>query len=385
MSCANGKRVLFVLNAYGLISGAEQVLLDYLDSEPLIEPYILLIGNSEEVCRFYIDKLGNDKVSFVRCDYKLDDILSRIILMPMKCAFLMRELRKNEIIRQINLEDNYDVVYFNNSFEASVFIDLFPKKRKVTHIHDMVNMFRPAHKTQVLRACKKSDIVITVSHAAKNQLVENGVSADSINVVHNGMAFERHPYSMKKEGLAIRLGFVGSTIKRKGVDTLVEIVNAFYHAKNQKHTCKVELVIATNSSLETDYFKKSIGKLNNSIRLTTYQNLNRRDVLNLYRTLDALLVPSRFDPLPTVVLEAQLQGTPVFGTRKDGIPEMILSDNMMFELENIGEAVQRLLDWFELPQNERKKYIEGVQEHIINHFSPEGKRDQLRRILEIKE
>ena len=61
-----------------------------------------------------------------------------------------------------------------------------------------------------------------------------------------------------------------------------------------------------------------------------------------------VLVPSEWDePLPRTIMEAYLQGTPVIGTNRGGIPEMIISTKTGFlyesgNIENLTAQVQRM-------------------------------------------
>jgi glycosyltransferase involved in cell wall biosynthesis len=48
---------------------------------------------------------------------------------------------------------------------------------------------------------------------------------------------------------------------------------------------------------------------------------NRADVPELMRAMDVFVLPSLREPFGIVMLEAQACGTPVVGTRVDGIPE----------------------------------------------------------------
>jgi glycosyltransferase involved in cell wall biosynthesis len=69
----------------------------------------------------------------------------------------------------------------------------------------------------------------------------------------------------------------------------------------------------------------------------------------VYARADILLLPSRRDPLPRVVMEAMCYGIPVVATRVDGIPEMV-EDGVTGYLVESGDvqgfttAVQRLLE-----------------------------------------
>lgn len=108
-----------------------------------------------------------------------------------------------------------------------------------------------------------------------------------------------------------------------------------------------------------------------------------RDVVQKkYREMSFLLVPSRFDPLPTVVLEGIMAGCPVFGSRKDGIPEMLCDDNMMFELDNIDDAMERVFSWLALSSTQRSERMEKMQAYVSSTFTPENKQKCIQGVLD---
>lgn len=102
--------------------------------------------------------------------------------------------------------------------------------------------------------------------------------------------------------------------------------------------------------------------------------------------MDLLLVPSRFDPLPTVVLEASLEGVPVIGTDKDGIPEMQVDKDMLFDVGNVAGAIERIEKWFGLPFEVRKEKMDKAQAYIERTFTAEKKKrvvlNSMRNVLE---
>lgn len=376
-------KILFVISAFGVLSGAEQVLLDFLKSETSIDPVFLLIGSNPSATNFFEGVASKNNIYFVESKTNLNSTLSRFLTMGIKRYFLNVKLLSNHTIRYLKNDDTIKCIYYDNSFETAMFYPLFKGKKRVAHIHDMIDMFRPMHKHCVLEGCKAVDSIITVSEAAKNQLVSNGIDQEKITVAHNGLMCNAMPYKDKEDLEKITLGFVGSAIKRKGLDTFVSIANqTLMEMRSRGDIRQIRIILITNSDIKNTYCKESLGKLNPSIQMCLYQKLAREKVLKRYEEMDMLIVPSRFDPLPTVVIEAIMRGTAVMGSNKDGIPEMIKNKELLFELENVKEASEKLLAWLNKPLKDKQQIMRDLQQHIISDFSSEEKKRKVTNVLE---
>jgi glycosyltransferase involved in cell wall biosynthesis len=74
----------------------------------------------------------------------------------------------------------------------------------------------------------------------------------------------------------------------------------------------------------------------------------REDAVRYIKAADFLVLPSLYEGLPNVVLEAMAVGTPVIATRVDGVPEVIEHGRSGLLLEpgdaaRMGEAMGRLV------------------------------------------
>ena len=91
--------------------------------------------------------------------------------------------------------------------------------------------------------------------------------------------------------------------------------------------------------------------------------------------------------MPTVVLEASLEGVPVIGTDKDGIPEMQVDEDMLFNVDDIADAIERIEKWFGLPFEVRKEKMDKAQAYIECTFTAAKKKNvvlnSIRDVLEM--
>lgn len=113
---------------------------------------------------------------------------------------------------------NVPLVVTVHDAAAALFPDAFPPRG------------RRFHRSGMKAAARRADVVLTVSEAAAQEIVDNsGIRPERIRVVHNGVSPRTVEPSRRREILA-RFGlrdetyvfWVGSLEPRKGVDTLVD-------------------------------------------------------------------------------------------------------------------------------------------------------------------
>ena len=96
------------------------------------------------------------------------------------------------------------------------------------------------------------------------------------------------------------------------------------------------------------------------------------DMVPVYAAMDILVLTSRRDPLPRVVMEAMGQGIPVVATRVDGIPEMVEDGTTGYLVESEdAEGVARKLAQLLADGERRRKMGEAGRKRALGLFSPE--------------
>ena len=368
-------KILFVVNAFGTASGAEHVLVDFLKSEERIEPFFLIVGDHKDVPNTFLSVIDKSNIVYIDICSKIQTRISRLMCYRFFRHILLKKIKRNPLYIDLNNRKDIQTVYFNNSFESSVFYPLFPHKAKVVHIHDMIDMFRLAQRECLVSVCKSVSQIITVSYACKEMLAKHGINPQKIAVAHNSISLQPEPYITKDNNI-LTIGFVGSAIYRKGFDLFVSIINRIQGEINARSIYKdFSVLVITNSDSNNPYLCENISKLDGRIKKQIYSKIDREMVFSLYKEMDMLLVPSRYDPLPTVVLEGYMKGVPVLGTAKDGMLEMQISNAMMFKNEDVEDAVASIFRWLNLPSDEKKTIVEKTQQHIMQEFTEQNKRE----------
>ena len=169
---------------------------------------------------------------------------------------------------------------------------------------------------------KRVSGVVTVSSETKRRLIAFGVEDSKVEVVINavaGEAFEPVPFTDSPfSSSQPLLVCAGRLSYEKGVDILIEaakIVN--------ESSIRCNVLIYGNGPEENRIhgLVKQYG-LQDSVKLAGFQ----KDLRGPFGAMDFLVIPSRSEGFPLVLLESWAQGAPVVATPVGGLPELI-ADN----------------------------------------------------------
>jgi glycosyltransferase involved in cell wall biosynthesis len=190
---------------------------------------------------------------------------------------------------------------------------------------------RAEHRQAVLLA----DRLVTVSQASAESYRDAGIPAGRIRVVRNGIHFRPPARSRARTRRALGLGVR---------DTLLLTVARFTGQKDHMTLIRaVSLLAAANSSIRL--LLVGSGPSEQEVwQAVEHAGLQRRvrflgqrsDVPDLLAASDLFVLPSRFEGLPLVILEAMAAGLPVAATRIGGVIEA-LGDDYPF-LAEAGDA-----------------------------------------------
>lgn len=229
------------------------------------------------------------------------------------------------IVRFIK-ENNVDLIHSHTPRAALIgsVASLLSGKPMVHHVHspsiaETDNKLRNQMLYHIEKLCMlHAKHLIPVSNSLKQYLLDMGMDAGNISVVHNGVP-SVGPLSAKptpNEGMV--LGMVALFRPRKGLEILLEAVAVLIGELN--------LTIRLIGPFESEEYKRSIQKYAADIlphASVVYVGFVS-DVDRELRNVDAMVLPSLFgEGLPMVVLEAMASGTPVIATRVQGVPEAI--------------------------------------------------------------
>jgi glycosyltransferase involved in cell wall biosynthesis len=210
---------------------------------------------------------------------------------------------------------------------------------------------------------------IAASGAIRDILVEDGIPADEVTVVHDGIdvskvqglpSLDAHVEFWLPHGVPLLMN-VGALVGHKGQTHLIDAMPLV-----MREVPDVHLVILGEGELRTPLERQLKDlHLERVVRMPGF----REDVLSLMKSADLFVMSSVTEGLGSAVLDAMAMGLPVVGTRAGGIPEVVVHGETGLlvppaEPKPLAAAIVRLLKDPEL----RSRYGKAGQARVEKHF-----------------
>lgn len=207
------------------------------------------------------------------------------------------------------------------------------KMKVVWHLHDLLPRHPLSSVIRTVAALSKRSRMIAVSQAVsknfcghlspslKNRttVILNAIDLKHFCAISDNRAEVRSSLSLANDDFAI--GIVGQLTPRKGQ---MELLQAF--EKLSRKVPRAVLVIAGAAIFNRDFeYEQSLHSTVQGLGIADRVKMlgARKDVPEIMRALDLLVVNSRREPFGLVASEAMACGTPVLATDRDGLPEII--------------------------------------------------------------
>jgi glycosyltransferase involved in cell wall biosynthesis len=216
---------------------------------------------------------------------------------------------------------------------------------------------------------RQIDGFIAASHAIKAILVQDGIPAGRIHVVHDGIDVDKianrpetdlHAEYWLPHGVPVIVN-VGALVGHKGQKYLIDAMPLVLREVPDAH-----LVILGEGELRAP-LEKQIKHLSLTKRVLLPGF--REDVLSLMKSADLFVMSSVTEGLGSAVLDAMAMGHAVVGTRAGGIPEAVVDEETGLlvaaaDAKALAAAIVRLLKDAEL----RKQFGEAGRTRVAEHF-----------------
>jgi len=185
------------------------------------------------------------------------------------------------------------------------------------------------------RCYRRAAMVLPVSRSTANSLLEMGVPASRIEVVPNGIDMVNEPGVEHEDG---RVLFVGRLEREKGVLDALTVFASLTGRNPQAHG-----VVVGGGRLEPEVRRAAAAS---GGRIEYLGSLERAALQREYARAAVVVMPSRFEGMGMVALEAQSAGTPVVGYDVDGLRDAVRDGGVLVpagDLAALEGAIAALL------------------------------------------
>jgi len=285
------------------------------------------IGTFLENVTKYID---NDKFQFDflingddipgEFDKKMYNLGSKVYILPelsyrtsYKYLKALNEFYKNNNQYHIIHIHSPNIAVFNYFFSR-----LYTSTKIATHSHSTkfsdktLNSIRNFFLHAPIKVI--TDIKFACNYASSEFMYgkEATINGD-VNIAKNGIEVERYSFNRKIRddkrselhlGESLVLGHVGAFVPVKNHEYLVEIFSEIHKIE----PTAVLILVGDGELVDTIMKKVSILEINDSVRFLG----RRQDVNQIMQALDLFILPSKFEGMPLVGIEAQAAGLPCF-------------------------------------------------------------------------
>lgn len=374
------KRILFIsyTNFFG---GAEYVLWDYLKRIDTTNIYIYTTNRKEVIDKYR--QVFEEQNIFSSKKMDIVSIRKKTIKAILNIFYNLYKI--NEIVKKYEIE----ILYGNNTLDI-LLISLYKKYinsniKVISHIHDILE--KKMYINYIKRNSKYIDKFIVPSIVTKKSLDLCNINNEKIEVVYNGIElyeikreqynFIREKYNISEDKKVICI--IGQICERKRQDLFIDIVNCLNKKYNNKY-----IGIIIGKITDKSFYEKI--KLKIQYPILFINDMKREEIFEyIYPNIDALILLSDRDPLPTVILEAMSRGTIVIARDVDGVSE-IIENNKNGYIFKYNDSVPQIANFIEdimvKPKNIKEIVKNNAKERIKNFFLLENKIKQINNLLE---
>ncbi|MEM4514469.1 MAG: glycosyltransferase family 4 protein [Ignisphaera sp.] len=269
-----------------------------------------------------------------------------------------------ELIKRKSLLADSDIIHIHSYMQwhsdLSVILSKYLNKPCILTIHaygyykgkllGMLSKFYHSSTTKYLLS--KPDLIVVLDPIAYKFFTKL-IPESKVRMIPNGIDYDRFNIAIPQEILqyiksSLRLKqhvilYVGQLIPRKDVETLIRAFKLLV----KKGYSNISLLIVGDGP---EYSK--LLKLVSSLQLTEgiriLRKVNDDFLVYIYKVADLFVLPSYYEGLPTVILEAFASGLPVIATEVGGVPWLIKSSKAGILIKPgdyvaLAEAIENML------------------------------------------
>lgn len=223
-----------------------------------------------------------------------------------------------------------------------------------------------------------ANVIIAVSEAVKRDASKRyNVDPTRFTVIYNGIDTNRYKITQRKDDNDIfTIGAAGRFVEQKGFKYLIEAIKKLVEKDRQ-----IQCIIKGDGYLREDLEKCIKQYKLESVVLLPGTDSNLSDY---YSTLDVFVIPSIWEGLGLVALEAGTAGVPLIASNIDGLKEIIEDgvDGLLVPVEDSRALADRIMYVMDNP-DQSQMLANHLQAKVREKFSIESMVKQYEILYEI--
>lgn len=239
---------------------------------------------------------------------------------------------------------------------------LLGKRLGIPVVHTLHNMrLEDSFVKKVVRKFFNKQVsLVAVSDAVKRDYAKRfSVNPEKISVIENGIDIASYPFAVSEMNKNV-VGFAGRLEDQKACDVLIRAM---------VDVPGVLLKIVGDGALLST-LKKQAATLGIRNRVSFLGWIPNMDAF--YRSIDVLVIPSRWEGFGLVAIEAMASGVPVIASDVDGLSEIIedYRTGRLVESENSKDFADAI-EWAYAYPDKMQSYAKAARDVVIQKYSSE--------------
>lgn len=282
--------------------------------------------------------------------------------------------------------NNYDIVHMHSSSKNYLILKKAKKygiKTRIAHSHNIDFQTKNVFKKVIGNLFKFNLKKYATDYFACSELAGKWLFGNSITnnekfkIIHNAIDFERFKFNtevrekIRKENRIekneILIGHVGRFSNQKNHEFLIEI---FKELKRLNSRYKLILIGTGENELKIKNIVKKLN-LENDVIFAGFKN----NVNEYMQAMDVFLLPSKYEGLPVVGIEAQAAGLPIFVSK-----DVITSELKITQLISFISLSKSAKEWATIIHNGNLVRKDSTEEFKIQKYFIEDTVKELEKI-----
>lgn len=271
-------------------------------------------------------------------------------------------------------------IFYNRPFVVTIhdlIINHFPTGKASTLAFPIYRMKLMAYKVIIKKAAQKAKKIITVSNATKEEIVDHlKIKENKIEVVYNGV--DKGLLDILKTERIIKdpyFLYVGNAYPHKNLERL--LLAFFEFLKDNKN---VKLVLVGREDYFYNKLKDKFKNMNLKNSIIFYQEINDKELVNLYQNALALIMPSLMEGFGLPAVEAMVNNCLVLASDIPSLREICKDAAIYFNPKDVSDIARNLESINKNPELKEKFVVKGFQRG--SNFSWEKSAKEILKIYE---